>query len=446
MARCQRDADCRTGYMCDPQWHACSLPGLASIVPRQCPAAGNEPARDAAFGASEPWSSKTSPGVYQFEPASALADDGGVVSVYLTRSAIFAGNKLGAVRMDGNGAVSRDVELAAPDRDSQFDPWLARGKDGTLYAVWYAFSGRDEHGEIALVTSRDRGASWSAPVAVDDPADSTGPDSSLDKPMVAVGPDPRDARHELVYVMYSAADVGLHVRASHDGGVTFGKTTTALPGIYGTVVVGGDGRVHVATLNGGPMSDAKANRVDYAVSNDAGATWRTSIASAGEAVPFFFSNPSVAVDGARRWIYVAYARGGGDGVWDVVIAASHDDGKTWSRTAIGDGCAIHMVPNTALDPATGTLHVAWYDSEGAAPGRFAHATCNVGATACTRRGAINDVPFAALSTERHGAKWIGEYETLLVDAKRRVLHAVWSQPVAEDGHAVARIFHAAAKL
>ncbi len=125
MARCQSDGDCRTGYICDPQWHACSLPGLASIVPRQYPAAGNELAHDAAFGASEAWSSKTSPGVYQFEPASALADDGGVVSVYLTRSAIFAGNKLGVVRVDGKGAVTRDVELAAPDRDSQFDPWLA---------------------------------------------------------------------------------------------------------------------------------------------------------------------------------------------------------------------------------------------------------------------------------------------------------------------------------
>ena len=66
--------------------------------------------------------------------------------------------------------------------------------------------------------------------------------------------------------------------------------------------------------------------------------------------------------------------------------------------------------------------------------------------AAPRAGAINDVPFAALSTERHGAKWIGEYESLIVDDKRRILHAVWTEPVDEGGKAIARIFHATAKL
>jgi hypothetical protein len=40
----------------------------------------------------------------------------------------------------------------------------------------------------------------------------------------------------------------------------------------------------------------------------------------------------------------------------------------------------------------------------------------------------------------------GEYESLLVDSKRRVLHAVWTQPVEENGKPIARIFHAQAKL
>ena len=145
------------------------------------------------------------------------------------------------------------------------------------------------------------------------------------------------------------------------------------------------------------------------------------------------------------WPVVAYARGGRDARWDIVIAASKDAGKTWSRTALGDGCAIHMVPNLALDPTTGTLHVAWYDSDGAV-GRFAHATCAPGAAACVQRGAINDAPFAALSTVRHGAKWIGEYESLFVDDKRRVLHAVWTQPMLENGRIFSRIVHASAKL
>lgn len=128
-----------------------------------------------------------------------------------------------------------------------------------------------------------------------------------------------------------------------------------------------------------------------------------------------------------------------------MISATKDGGKTWKRQTIGDDCAIHMVPNLALDSVTGTLHVAWYDTSGA-PGRFAHATCTVGAAKCTQVGAINTVAFAALSTVRHGAKWIGEYESLIVDERRRVLHAIWAQPVAEDGAIVSRIFHSQAKL
>jgi hypothetical protein len=451
MAPCTSDASCRAseGYVCDPVWHACALPGLAAMLPHQCAGSAGEPARDPAFSASAPWSSAASTGVYQFEPAAALAGDGGVVAVYIGRAGIFAGNQLGVARIDGRGKAVLDATLAAPNRASQFDPWLARGKDGTVYAIWYAFDGRDENGEIALATSRDGGATWSAPIDVHEPAD-CGSDATecLDKPMVAVGPHPRGGAREVVYAFYSTEQGGLRARASLDGGRTFAAPTTVTEGIYGNAVVATDGNVHVATLRGGPSErpGTPPRSVDYAVSTDAGATWQVhDVLAAGERVPFFFSNPTVAADARRGWVYVAYARIAGDAAWDIALAATRDGGKTWTRTSLGDGCAVHMVPNLALDPATGTLHVAWYDSEGAV-GRFAHATCTPGLAACTRRGAINSVPFAALSMERHGAKWIGEYESLIVDDKRRVLHAVWTQPVGEGDHAVSRIFHAVAKL
>ena len=163
-------------------------------------------------------------------------------------------------------------------------------------------------------------------------------------------------------------------------------------------------------------------------------------------LPFYFSNPTLAVDGQRKWVYVAYARGGRDGAWDIVLAASKDGGATWKRTTlVGGGCAIHMVPNLALEAATGTLHVAYYDSEGA-PGRFVHATCGPGATKCAVRGAINSVPFTTLSTARQSSKWVGDYEALAVDDKRKLLHAVWAQTVAESGQPITRIFRATAKL
>ena len=133
-------------------------------------------------------------------------------------------------------------------------------------------------------------------------------------------------------------------------------------------------------------------------------------------------------------------------VWEIVIAATKDGGKTWTRRTIGDGCAIHLVPNLALDPVTGTLHVAYYDNAGAT-GRFVHATAR------SARPQVHAV--RARSTRcrsrrcrsvAHGALSLGDRESLFVDAKRRVLHAVWAQPVVENDATVSRVFHATAKL
>jgi hypothetical protein len=439
MKPCARDADCRAdeGYVCDPVWHACALPNMAAIVPKQCPGDGK---RDAAFGDQQALGALHA---FDFEPTSALADDGSLVTFFIARDGIFAGNPLGVATAAGA------KEFTAP-KTTHFDPWLARDAKGTLYAIWYGFNGRDQDGEIAMALSSDRGATWSEPAVVHDPADCKPEDfGCFDKPMIAIGPMPMRLKGEALYVMYSAADAGLRVRASHDGGKTFGKTATALAGIYGNAAVGSDGRLHVVTLNGGPMGafGSAQQKIEYTESADGGATFAKALTVSvrDEVLPFFFSNPSLAVDDRRKWLYVAYARGGRDASWDIVLAATKDGGKTWVRQTLGDGCAIHMVPNLALDPTTGTLHVAYYDSQGA-PGRFVHATCGAGLAKCTVAGAINSQPFAALSTVRHGAKWVGEYETLLVDDKRRTLHAAWSQPVAEGDKIVARIFHATAKL
>jgi hypothetical protein len=61
-------------------------------------------------------------------------------------------------------------------------------------------------------------------------------------------------------------------------------------------------------------------------------------------------------------------------------------------------------------------------------------------------GAINSVPFAGLSLGRQSTKWIGDYAGLAIDDKRRLLHAVWAQPVDEGGKQITRIFQASAKL
>lgn len=456
MKRCETDRDCRAdeGYVCDPHWRACLLPNFAAIVPATC-SAGTEPARDAAFGPSEPWSSNRVAGLYQLEPSAVVTDDGGVTALYITRRPSLAeGNALAISRVDGKGNATLDVPFSS-ERASHFDPWLARDRRGTLYAVWLGFDSQVGRQEIGLATSTDRGASWSTPIAVHDPADCPeGTRDCIDKPMVVVGPDPAKLAADIVYVMYSGADGGLRVRASRDRGKTFGAPVTALAGVYGNAVVGPDGRLHVVTLNGGPLGafGSAMHAIEYTVSRDGGATFAQPVRASGheEMLPFFFSNPSIAIDHARKLIYIGYVRGGRDAKWDVVLAISRDGGSTWTRTKVaGDGCAIHMVPHLALDPRTGALHLAYYDSIGdsvGGAGRFAHASCAPGGTKCTRHGAINSEPFAALSTVRHSPKWIGEYQSLVFDAKRRVLHAVWSQVIDEAGTKVSRIFHSSAKL
>lgn len=266
------------------------------------------------------------------------------------------------------------------------------------------------------------------------------------------GRDPRDAsgRRELVYALYGAGDHGLRVRASRDGGHTFSTGAIALVGTYGNAVGTPDGWLHVVTIAGGPLGafGSAQHAVQYAASSDGGETFSQPVAVSArdELLPYFFSNPSVAVDVRRRWIYAAYVRGGRDARWDIVVAASKDGGATWKRTTVaGDGCAIHMVPNLALDERTGRLHLAYYDSEGA-PGRFVHASCGPGVTRCTVHGAINSVPFATLSTTRDPKKSVGERATLVVDEQRRLLHAVWAQRVDDAGTPATRIFHAQARL
>ncbi|MDQ3337832.1 MAG: glycoside hydrolase [Myxococcota bacterium] len=382
MARCERDADCRAS-----EGYVCDRVWKACVMPNATaivPRTCPTPrgiGRDTAFA-------PTTALVDANQAASAIAGDGRVVTVH---AALF-------------GPAARDPSLAHAG--------------GVFFAAW---SG----GGVMFATSKD-GASWSTPVKLDD---------SDGRPIVVAGGG-------AIHVLF--AHEGMRVRTSRDGGKTFGAARTILAGGSGNATLGADGRLHVAAIDGSPLGAfGSANqRIQYTNGGKP-----VTVSRRDEMLPFYFANPSVAVDSRRKWIYVAYVRGGRDAVWDLVLAASKDGGATWTRTRIGDDppCAIHMVPNLALDPTTGTLHIAWYDSRGDKP-RFAHATCAPGLAKCTQVGRINDVPLATLSTVRNNATWIGDYETLVVDDKRRTLHAVWTQPVDEAGKIVSRVFHAKAKL
>ncbi len=430
--------DCRTGegYLCDAQWKACLIPNVAVIVPKQCPAAS---VRDKAFGASLALSSAETPGLYQLEPSALLTDTGDLLALFGSRRGVADPGQLGSALVSPRGATPTGFPVDSGDRAQVR---VARDKKGIFYAVWLEVEGR--HRQIALARSRD-GKTWTGPHPVD-AADCDDLDRDcLDRPMIAIGPAAPSTGNDRIHVLYAAGG-GLRVATSLDEGATFRAPITAVSGHHGNATVGADGRIHAVVLDPAtslPGFGSADQKIVYTVSVDNGGSFAKAQKLSGrdEMLPYYASNPSVAVDTKRNIVYAAYVRGGRDAVWDVVLLASKDKGKTWKRTAIGDGCGIHMVPNLALDPVTGTLHVAWYEARG-----FVHASCKPGLAICAQQGVINDVPFAALSLERDAPRSVGESAALVIDDKRRILHAVWAEPVDEQGKVVSRIFHAQAML
>ena len=99
-----------------------------------------------------------------------------------------------------------------------------------------------------------------------------------------------------------------------------------------------------------------------------------------------------------------------------------------------------MAPQLALDPQTGTVHLTWLDNR-TGQGALAYAACATGGASCSRNERVSEAPFASFTFERHLPAWLSEYGALVVDPQRRVLHAVWTQPVPEGG-ATSRIFYA----
>jgi hypothetical protein len=433
MAACTSDGDCRAseGYVCDPQWRACVMPNTTAIVPRAC-AAPPGIGRDLAFAPTTSLAAAN-------EAAAVVMPDGAVLALHAA-----ANGALAATRIDAQGRPPVTTPLG-----TGASPSIARDAR-TLYAVW-------QDTGVVLATSRD-GTTWSEPKRLDACASC--------RAVVVTG---GGAVHVVI------ASEGIRVRTSRDGGRTFGAPATIVAGGAANATAA-DGRLHVVAIESpgfaGARSGADAPRRSSESPGFAGARsgadaprrWidggplggygsahhrvlyvppqgrPITVSRRDEVLPFHFAIPSVAIDARRRWVYVAYVRGGRDAIWDLVLAASKDGGATWTRTRIGDGCAIHMVPALAVDPRTGRLHVTWYDSRS---GRFAHATCGAGLTRCMQVGRLDDAPFGALSTVRRSANALGDATSLLVDDARRTLHAVWAQPVSGGKP---RVVHAKAKL
>lgn len=219
------------------------------------------------------------------------------------------------------------------------------------------------------------------------------------------------------YVAYSAAH-GIRVRASSDRGKTWRPAVTASAGDFADLAIGS--ALHVVALQGDEhgLYGSAMHEILYTSSID-GARHFTApvvVSRRDESIPFALANPAIALDDRRGWIYVTYARGDRSAIWDIVVAASKDKGATWSRSVIGDGCSMNLLPAIAVDGVTGNVHVAYY-----ANAKYQHAVCLPGATRCTRKSAIGPATF---STTRYAPDSLGDRAGELA-IEGRTLRATW---------------------
>jgi hypothetical protein len=402
------------------------------------------------FGPVHQLSSSTTPGarLYDVEPSAALRPDGSLLIVYNARDSVWKGKSgivTALVGLDGSAEVSNYPTT----RTEAFDAWITATPGGGAAMVWLAHNGGSPEKDmlIAMSTSTD-GRHWtSPPTTAHAPKDCPeGARGCLDKPMVA-------ATKDGLVVSYCAAD-GLKAVSGPVSSFAPQESVLVDDGCFGGVAAGLSNIVYQSYIMG-TSKERYGNTdtwVSIAKSVDGGKHFAKGqrVSRTDDPVPFFFSNPQVLMEEAAGTLYVAYPRGLPDAKWDIILATSRDQGATFKYTQVNDdaSCATHMTPHLALDPKTSKVHVTWLDNRDG-HGALAYSTCSApvgGEVKCSANERVSDTPFAKFSLERNLPAWLSEYGALLVDPERRLLHAIWTQPVLENGDAHSRIFYASAPL
>jgi hypothetical protein len=351
-----------------------------------------------------------------------------------------SGGKM-AVSASQNGGATFGPGVFVTDTvtSRKSDPVIAfDATGGHLYLAWLGFdrtSGQTTNMRVFVARSDDGGQTWPAEQVVD--ASTTDSNvATLARPWIATGPG---AEVYVVYALTSSGQSAIKLARSPDRGATWDAplrvddgTRAATPALP-SVATNAAGDVFVAWLEvggGQPNGDA-ANDV-YVARWDAGSAWAFGANVKGNAdADLLVSNvPQVvpALSGAR--VYLVYTAGSpGDMRWDVRLTWSDDRGDTFTAAAItlnDDGtCATHFLPAAAV-AADGALHVTWYDNRfGSANGGLFYTRWDPTAGAAAPNQLVSDAPFA-YATDNHALNRLGNYSGLAIDGTAIV--ATWADP------------------
>ncbi len=253
---------------------------------------------------------------------------------------------------DGGLTWSKNVQI--PNNTGMFvgDPAVAIDGGGTLYAVCQEYLNVGVTGNIRMMTSTDRGATWSAIQTVQ---------SAPDKPWAGGG-----TTDGTLFVSWLGNAAG--IKRSLDHGATWGPIQPLGNIIHGTgITASTSGLLHV------PYNlDSARNQLRYVRSKDNGATYDAPRDIVADMGTFCFTcsprqHPIVgsSADPTGRTVAITWTSTfpGGQGDDDVWVLYSNDGGDTWTKP-------IRVNDNTAASrqfqswvgvDAHGRVHVAWTD-------------------------------------------------------------------------------------
>jgi hypothetical protein len=253
---------------------------------------------------------------------------------------------------DGGLTWSKNVSIS---NSASFigDPSVGIDGGGTMYAVCQQYlNSNGSAGNIKMMTSSDKGATWSAVSMVQ---------SAPDKPWVAGG-----VEDGTVFVSWLGNPGG--IKRSTDHGKTWGAVQSTGRIIHGTAIVPSTtGLVHV------PYNlDSDKNQLRYLRSKDGGMTYeapRDLLANMGT---FCFScsprqHPIVgaAADPTGKFVAITWTSRmtGGQSDDDVWLMYSKDGGDTWTKPIrVNDNMtASRQFESWVAVDTYGRVHVAWTD-------------------------------------------------------------------------------------